>query len=376
MLLICIYLPKFNGVFGLSPTNKSLKSTPNCIATMTETHRKTILITGASGFLATHVVKAFLRQGYYVRGTVRSDQAAANVRKGFSQYSGRLSFAIVEDIAQPGAFNEAVKGVDGIVHTASPFQTSVQDNKRDLLWPAINGTTSILRAAQEYAPQINRVVITSSMAAVIDAGKGPQSDYTYTEEDWNPMTFEQAERANGLVAYAASKAIAEQAAWRYMETNMPHFSLTTICPPMIYGPVEHHVPTMAKLNTSADDIYRLFNGSSTEIPSTILPVFADVRDVAQAHLSAFESQKAAGERFIVSSGGYTYQEVCDILRSVFPEVRDKVPIGQPGQYEPAVIKVSSNKIKTLLGITFHTLQETVKDTADSLLALEEACKAY
>ncbi|KAB8258827.1 hypothetical protein BDV32DRAFT_151091 [Aspergillus pseudonomiae] len=343
---------------------------------MTEAHSKTILITGASGFLATHIVKAFLQQGYHVRGTVRSDQAAANVRKGFSQYSDRLSFAIVEDIAQPGAFNEAVKGVDGIVHTASPFQISVQDNKHDLLWPAINGTTSILRAAQEYAPQISRVVITSSMAAVIDVEKGPQSDYTYTEEDWNPMTFKQAKSAHGIVAYAASKAIAEQAAWRYMGTNAPHFSLTTICPPMIYGPVEHHVPTMEKLNTSVGDIYRLFNGSSTEIPSVILPAFADVRDVAQAHLFAFESQKAAGERFIVSSGPYTYQEICDILRSVVPEARDKVPIGQPGQYETASIKISSNKIKTLLGINFHTLQETVKDTADSLLALEEACKLH
>ncbi|KAE8361228.1 hypothetical protein BDV27DRAFT_167122 [Aspergillus caelatus] len=342
---------------------------------MTVTHSKTILITGASGFLATHIVKAFLQQGYYVRGTVRSDQAAANVRKGFSQYSDRLSFAIVEDIAQPGAFNEAVKGVDGIVHTASPFQTLVQDNKRDLLWPAINGTTSILQAAQEYAPQVRRVVITSSMAAVIDVEKDPQPDHTYTEEDWNPMTFEQAESAIGIVAYAASKAVAEKGAWRYMEANTPHFSLTTICPPMIYGPVEHHVPTMERLNTSAGDMYRLFNGSSTEIPSVILPVFADVRDVAQAHLSAFESEKGAGERFIVSNGGYTYQEMCDILRSIVPEVRDKVPIGRPGNYEAAVIKVSNNKIKTILGITFHTLQETVTDTAYSLLALEEALKA-
>ena len=251
----------------------------------------------------------------------------------------------------------------------------MQDNKRDLLWPAINGTTSILQAAQEYAPQVRRVVITSSMAAVIDVAKGLQPDHTYTEEDWNPMTFEQAESALGMVAYAASKAVAEKAAWSYMERNTPQFSLTTICPPMIYGPVEHHVPTMERLNTSAGDIYRLFNGSSTEIPSAILPVFADARDVAQAHLSAFESEKGAGERFIVSSGGYTYQEICDILRSIVPEVRDKVPIGQPGKIEQAVIKVSNEKAKTLLDLTFHTLQETVQDTAYSLLVLEEALRA-
>lgn len=75
---------------------------------------KTILITGASGFVATHVVKAFLERGYQVRGTVRSEQTAANVRKNFLEYSDRLSFTIVEDIAQPGAFDEAVQGVDGV----------------------------------------------------------------------------------------------------------------------------------------------------------------------------------------------------------------------------------------------------------------------
>lgn len=99
---------------GLNPNLQTYRSNSYTIATMTVTHSKTILVTGASGFLATHIVKAFLQQGYYVRGTVRSDQAAANVRKGFSQYSDRLSFAIVEDISQPGAFNEAVEGVDGV----------------------------------------------------------------------------------------------------------------------------------------------------------------------------------------------------------------------------------------------------------------------
>lgn len=75
---------------------------------------KTILITGASGFVATHVVKAFLERGYQVRGTIRSEQTATNVRKNFLEYSDRLSFTIVEDIAQPGAFDEAVQGVDGV----------------------------------------------------------------------------------------------------------------------------------------------------------------------------------------------------------------------------------------------------------------------
>ena len=81
---------------------------------MSTPNDKTVLITGASGFVATHVVKAFLEHGYQVRGTVRSEQSAVNVRQNFSKHSDRLSFTIVEDMAQPGAFDEAVRGVDAV----------------------------------------------------------------------------------------------------------------------------------------------------------------------------------------------------------------------------------------------------------------------
>ena len=75
---------------------------------------KTILITGASGFVATWVVRSFLEAGYHVRGSVRSEETANNVRNSHPGYNDQLSFVIVKDIAQKGAFDEAVKGVDGV----------------------------------------------------------------------------------------------------------------------------------------------------------------------------------------------------------------------------------------------------------------------
>ena len=77
----------------------------------------------------------------------------------------------MQDVAKPGAFDEAVKGVDGVVHTASPLQMQVDNNERDLLDPAIKGTTEILKAIQINAPQVNRVVITSSFASIADPCK-------------------------------------------------------------------------------------------------------------------------------------------------------------------------------------------------------------
>jgi nucleoside-diphosphate-sugar epimerase len=75
---------------------------------------KTVLITGGSGFVAAHVLNAFLSRGYNVRTTVRSQETAEKVKKTHSKYLSKLSFAIVKDVALPGGHDEAVKGVDGV----------------------------------------------------------------------------------------------------------------------------------------------------------------------------------------------------------------------------------------------------------------------
>ena len=75
---------------------------------------QTVLVTGASGFVATHVIEAFLQAGFQVRGTVRSDSSAQKVKKAHPNHVDALTFAIVPDISIPNAFDEAVKGVDGV----------------------------------------------------------------------------------------------------------------------------------------------------------------------------------------------------------------------------------------------------------------------
>ena len=78
---------------------------------------ETVLVTGASGFVAAHVLNEFLEHGYHVRGTVWSEETAAKVRKTHAKYGDKLSFTIVKDVAAPGAFDEAVKGVAGVSTT-------------------------------------------------------------------------------------------------------------------------------------------------------------------------------------------------------------------------------------------------------------------
>ena len=227
-----------------------------------------ILITGASGFLAAHILNEFLDHGYSIRGTVRSEETAEKVRKTHKKYGDKLSFAIVKDVAAPGSFDEAVKGVAGVIHTASPFQTQVEDNERDLLIPAIHGTTEVLQAVYKHNANVKRVVITSSFASCFDASKGLWPEKTYTEKDWNPIKYDEAKDAEGGMAYMASKTLAEKAAFDFVKENKPNFNISTILPPMIYGPNAHAVTNLDHLNTSSADIYRLINGSEKEVPPT------------------------------------------------------------------------------------------------------------
>jgi nucleoside-diphosphate-sugar epimerase len=169
--------------------------------------KSTILLTGASGFVAAHLGQQLLQRGFKVRGTVRSAAKGQFLvdlyaKEGLTEFE----YVIVEDVEQEGVFDECVKGVDGIAHTASPFHFNVTD-PYELINPAVQGTVNILRSALKE-PKVQRVVITSSVASVIN----PYTPgYNFTEEDWNTHSPEQVtlkgNECSGIDAYRASKAV-------------------------------------------------------------------------------------------------------------------------------------------------------------------------
>ncbi|PSR82507.1 flavonol reductase [Coniella lustricola] len=334
------------------------------------TSKQIILVTGATSYIGTHVIKDFLAKGYHVRGQVRNDSSAVKVHRVFPDAvaSGTLRTVSVPDITVEGAFDKAVEGVAGVVHCASPFVMQVENNERDLLDPAVKGTNRILEAVAAHAPQVKRIVITSSFASIVDPAQGARPGYTYTEEDWNPTTWDDAvSTESGAVAYCASKVFAEKAAWAFVKEKQPNFTVATVCPPMVYGPVEHDAD-IKKLNTSVADIYRFMDGSTKEPGETGFPAFADVRDVAEAHLRAYE--RAEPGRYFITSGSFEYRDVCKVLRDVLPDRADKIP---DPEATPAAqfYKTDNSRSAKELGMTFHTLHESIRDTALSLVALEQ-----
>lgn len=175
---------------------------------------KRVLLTGANGFLGSHILSQLLAAGHSVRAVVRSTAKETQIYSDFPSFpKSQLETFIVPDMTMPGAFASAVVSNSPfsiIIHTASPFlYKAVSDNKQ-FLEPALNGTLEMLKAAKGQK-DVERVVITSSCAAVIDFSKGFTTGKIYSEEDWNPVTWDGALSGTMSMAYQASKKYAEKA---------------------------------------------------------------------------------------------------------------------------------------------------------------------
>lgn len=176
-------------------------------------------------------------------------------------------------------------------------------------------------------------------------------------------------------AYQASKKFAERAAWDFVEKEKPKFDVVTIAPPMIYGPLRHSVPNVKELNESTARIYNLFIKSEKDaaLPPNGMPVYTDVRDVAEAHVRAAEVEEAGGERFIVSTGHVTSQNISDILRSGISALESRTPVGiKGGNPLPSnAYAIDSEKVQRVLGLKFRSLEQTILDMGKQLLEIEK-----
>ncbi|KAL8798451.1 MAG: hypothetical protein Q9182_006658 [Xanthomendoza sp. 2 TL-2023] len=332
-----------------------------------------VLLTGGSGFIAIHVLEALLTQGHSVVTSVRSETKAQKLRDTFPDYKqDQLDFVIVPDIAEPGAFDEAVRSnppFEWVIHTASPFHFNITDTKKDLLDPAILGTTGILEAIQKHAPSVKRVIITSSFAAMMSPKLGNRPGYTYSEKDWNPITEEEAIQ-DPPSGYRASKTFAEKAAWDFAEKKKSNFTISTINPPMVFGPIHSKLQTLDTLNTSNERIRDMMLGRSQDtIPPSGVHIWVDVRDLALAHVRAAERPNAAGKRFFVTAGYYSNREIADEIREQLPAVASKIAT-KGGEFpEGGYFTFDNSRTKEILNIDFKSLKDTLKDTIQTLQAI-------
>lgn len=240
--------------------------------------------------------------------------------------------------------------------------------------PAVIGTTGILKSIKQSAPSVKRVVITSSFAAIIQADKGFWPGHEYSEADWNPITFEEA-KENPMLGYRASKTFAEKAAWDFLEKEKPNFTISTINPPMVFGPIVHALDSLENLNTSNERIRNAVQGKfKDEIPPSGVHLWVDTRDVAEAHVNAFEKPEAANKRFFVTAGYFSNKEITQIIKKNFPQYKDLPSDSTPGGDYPegtpdkGLYTYNNKRSIDILGLKYKSLEKSIVDTVKSFQA--------
>jgi dihydroflavonol-4-reductase len=331
-----------------------------------------VCVTGASGFVASWLVRELLERGVHVRGTVRRISGADHLRA-LPGAAERLEL-VEADLTAPDSFEPAVRGCAVVFHTASPYVIQVADPQRDLVDPAVNGTVGVLRACAA-AGDVARVVLTSSMAAVTDE---PDATRVLTEADWNEKS------TLTRNPYYLSKTLAERAAWTFMEQEKPQFDLVVLNPFMIMG------PSLAPgLNVSNQIIADLVNGVYPGILSITWGI-VDVRDVAHAHVRAAEVQAARGRYLLVQEPPVSMRTIVGWLREAGYGDGTRLPsramdnavgnllVRLNSYVQPAgvgsylrthigrVPRYDASKARRELGVTLRTTRDTVLDTARDL----------
>lgn len=265
------------------------------------------LVTGISGFLGGHVALQLLNAGYTVRGSVRNLSKGDKVRDTLGKAGAdvsRLEFVAL-DLMEDRGWSEAMAGVRFLHHTASPFLLTTPRDPEEFIRPAVDGTRRAIEAALKSS--VERIVLTSSIAAI----QYGHADYSrdLTEKDWTNL------ESSTTSAYARSKTLAEQEAWRLMDAAGRHSDLAVINPGGIFGPLLDEDP-----GTSSTLVKRLLDGSLPAVPKLAMSI-VDVRDVAALHVDAMTNPAAGGERCIASEGVYWMSQVGRDIRPAFPDHR-------------------------------------------------------
>ncbi|CAK9160511.1 unnamed protein product [Ilex paraguariensis] len=312
---------------------------------------KVVCVTGASGYIASWLVKMLLDRGYTVKATVRnlSDPKRTAHLLGLDGAKERLHL-FEANLLEEGSFDVAVDGCEGVFHTASPVILSATDPQAELIDPAVKGTLNVLTSCAKVS-SIKRVVVTSSMASVRFNRKPLNPDVVIDETWFSDPVFCQESK----LWYMLSKTLAEEAAWKFAKQS--GIDLVTIHPDYVIGPLLQPI-----LNTTSEGIVDFINHGKEMLSSGIF-LCVDVRDVAYGHIQAFEIPSANGRYCLAETVTYC-SEIQKILHKLYPTLNlpkkytDEKPFVPPYQ-------VSKERAKNL-GIDFLPLEVSLKATVESL----------
>lgn len=336
-----------------------------------------VLVTGASGYIGSWIVRLLLEAGRTVHGTVRNPQKPSgleHLHKLSDDHPGRLRL-FKADLLDPGSFDEAMDGCELVMHTASPFLISgFKDAEEALVRPALEGTRNVLDSVNR-TQSVKRVVLTSSVVAIygdarecLDVPGG-----VFTGEHWNTTSSVDHQ------PYPYSKTVAEREAWKYVEAQ-DRWDMVTIHPGLVLGPALTTASDSASLST----MKQFTDGTLLAGAPALTMGVVDVRDVADAHLRAGFTPEAHG-RYIVNADSLTLLEIGKMLRRrygpLYPFPRTTAPKVMIKAVAPVVgltrkfvdrnvgypLAFDNSRSQDELGLTYRPVEQTVTEHFQQML---------
>ena len=330
-----------------------------------------VLVTGANGFIGLNTVLRLLQLGYNVRATVRSESHKRNIIETLSKHldTRGLEFAIV-DLMKDDGWQNAVRGCDFVIHTASPYPAENPKDENEIIIPARDGTLRALKSAQIEG--IKRVVMLSTIGAIFDGHEGENK--TFDENDWSDL-------GKTRLIYHKSKTIAERAAWDFINSaeNKSKIEMVAVNPSNVFGPVldGHH-------HTSTEWYRTIMHAEVPGVARTQID-FVDVRDLVEVLVKALTVPEVTGKRFICNGASIPLLEFADILHENFSNRGFHIPnrilpdfvIRLIALFIPKVEAVagqlkwkyafSTEKVRLVFGWQPRPYKQTIIDMAESLI---------
>ncbi|KAK1706923.1 NAD dependent epimerase/dehydratase [Colletotrichum acutatum] len=268
------------------------------------------VITGANGYIASHIADQFIRHGYKVRGTVRNPKKSAWLVPHFEKKYG-----------VDGAYDEAIKGASIFVHTATVIDFN--GDPAEVIGGAVKCGMVAIKAAYKE-PNMKRFVLTSSASTLMPlkkenffALKGQTVDVDTFGHDakalaWAPPPWGV---EHGGAIYGASKMEQEQNIWKFYEenkTNRPDIVVNSIVPDFNFG--RSIDPSQTGGSSSFGLIVELFEGKTLPELWHLPHYFVDVEDDAALHVAAAILPDVKNERIFAFAYPMNWDIILDILR--------------------------------------------------------------
>ncbi|OCT54100.1 reductase [Cladophialophora carrionii] len=317
-----------------------------------------VLLTGGSGHVGYRTLIEALAKGYKVRAAVRSESKIAQIKaaKPTQPYLEQLTFTIVPNIEKDGAFDQAVQGVDYIVHAASPVARPSDDDEANIIQPAIRGTLSILYSALKQR-SVKRVVITSSIVAVNpDSPTGPFTADNVEPDPHGPYH-------HVFAAYSASKKLAYNRTRDFIAREKPQFTVVHIMPSFVIGPNElATTPDTVLSGSNAIALGVLFGAKN---PSGLPGATVHTDDVAFLHIAALEPKVQGNRNFGANFdvNGIKWDEAIDIVKKHFPTEVEKGVFPLGGSQTSLPIPFDASESEKFFGFKFKDFETQIVDIA-------------